>query len=125
MCLDRLSPREIPESKGAGYPFWAPQSDYLVFQKSGQNGRQVLKAAASGSTGLVLTTNGGGVLRAGTWGPNGTIIIAHAASGKRGTLLSGSARGGPLSRYLIFILIQPSPNWSGLDIRMFYPYMGI
>lgn len=83
-----------------GYPFWSPQSDYLVFQKSGQNGRQVLKVAASGGAGLVLTTNGGGVLRAGTWGPIGTIIIAHAASGKRGTLLSGSDRGGPLTRYL-------------------------
>ena len=63
--------RPLPDTEGASYPFWSPDSDEIAFLAEGR----LKKIAVSGGTPVTLAEGG---YRSGTWGRDDVILIAPA-----------------------------------------------
>jgi serine/threonine protein kinase len=90
-ALDSLEDREFPDTDGATYPFWSPDSTHIAFFSQGRL-KQV--AIAGGPATTIAEAPDG---RGGAWGQDGSIVFAP---GVTGTLVRVSAPGGattPLS----------------------------
>jgi Tol biopolymer transport system component len=87
--LDALTAIALPETEGASYPFWSPDSQFVAFFAQ----RQLKKIAARG--GPVQLLADALLPRGGTWNANGVILFA--ANGGEDLYRVPSA-GGPLVR---------------------------
>jgi eukaryotic-like serine/threonine-protein kinase len=72
--LDSLSAQTLPDTEGASYPFWAPDSRLIGFFTDGQ----VKKIDSSGGRPQTLCSfpAGRGGASGGTWNPDGVILFA-------------------------------------------------
>ena len=68
--LDSLTPRELPGTNGAAFPFWAPDGRSVGFFAEGK----VKKIDVSGGPSIVIAAAPNP--RGGTWGPDGTIVFS-------------------------------------------------
>ena len=65
--------RPLPDTEGASYPFWSPDSKTVAFIAQGR----LKRTAVSGGTPVTIAEGG---YRSGAWGRNDVILIAPAAS---------------------------------------------
>ena len=72
--LSSSSAQPLAGTEDASFPFWSPDSRYIGFFSSGK-----LKTVEA-SGGAVLTLADAPLGRGGSWGPDGTIVFAPAAS---------------------------------------------
>ena len=72
--LNSPSAQPLAGTQDAGFPFWSPDSRYIGFFAAGK-----LKTVEA-SGGAVLTLADAPLGRGGSWGPDGTILFAPAAS---------------------------------------------
>jgi Tol biopolymer transport system component len=85
-ALDSPEAVKLPGTNGAGYPFWSPDSRQIAFFAQGK----LRKIDAGG--GPVTTVCDAALGKGGSWGPEGTILIApNYASG----IFRVPADGGP------------------------------
>ena len=82
--LDSLTPRELPGTNGAAFPFWAPDGRSVGFFAEGK----VKKIDVSGGPSIVIAAAPNP--RGGTWGPDGTIVFSPNV----GVLKQVAASGG-------------------------------
>ncbi len=82
--LDSLTPRELPGTSGAAFPFWAPDGRSVGFFAEGK----LKKIDVSGGPPVVITA--ASTPRGGTWGPDGTIVFSPIL----GALQQVAASGG-------------------------------
>jgi len=68
--LDSLAARMLPGTEGAGYPFWAPDSNFIGFFAGGK----LKKIDVAGGPALTLCDAIAG--RGGTWNRDGVIVFA-------------------------------------------------
>jgi Tol biopolymer transport system component/predicted Ser/Thr protein kinase len=68
--LDSLTAQPLPETEGALYPFWSPDSRYVAFM----SGSKLKKIDPSGGPATVLCDS---VARGGTWNQDGVIVFAE------------------------------------------------
>jgi Tol biopolymer transport system component len=73
--LETLEDREFPDSEGALYPFWSPDSTHLAYFSQGKL-RQV-PVGGGPATEIADVADA----RGGAWAPDGTIIFAPAVIG--------------------------------------------
>jgi serine/threonine protein kinase/Tol biopolymer transport system component len=83
--LNKVAPRELPETTDARNPFWSPHSNVVGYV----TGRTLKTVAAEGGPGTTLCELPGGISGA-TWNAEGTIIIGQWERG----LYAVSAQGG-------------------------------
>jgi len=86
--LDRLEPREVPNTENAGHPFWSPDSAYLGYVI----GKKMWKVSNAGAGSTAITDlpdlfSGAG---AASWRADGVIIFTTGGSG----LMQVAAQGG-------------------------------
>ncbi len=86
--LDRLEPREVPNTENASHPFWSPDSAYLGYVI----GKKMWKVSGAGAGTTAITDlpdlfSGAG---AASWRADGVIIFTTGDSG----LMQVSAQGG-------------------------------
>ena len=86
--LDRLEPREVPNTENASHPFWSPDSAYLGYVI----GKKMWKVSSAGAGTTAITDlpdifSGAG---AASWRADGTIIFTTGHSG----LMQVAAQGG-------------------------------
>jgi serine/threonine protein kinase/Tol biopolymer transport system component len=72
--LDEVQPRVLAGTEGSQYPFWSPDSKSLGFFADGK----LKKVSASGGQPLTLCDASDG--KGGTWGADGVILFAPAAT---------------------------------------------
>jgi len=72
--LDQATPRRLPGTESAQYPFWAPDSRAIAFFAKGKLWRMDLSGGAP--IALADSTNGKG----GSWGSNDVILFAPESS---------------------------------------------
>ena len=93
--IDDLELREIPGTSGGRDPFFSPDGEWIAFFAD----MELRKVRSDGGASQRLATFRGGVAlgrsRSGTWGPNGTIVVA---SGVGDGLSRVDANGGPLQQ---------------------------
>jgi eukaryotic-like serine/threonine-protein kinase len=82
--LDSLTPRELPGTTGAAFPFWAPDGRSVGFFAEGK----VKQIDVSGGPPVVIAA--APIPRGGTWGPDGTILFSDSV----GALKQVAASGG-------------------------------
>jgi Tol biopolymer transport system component len=87
--LDALEPRELPQTEGARYPFWAPDSRRIGFF-AGRNLEWI--DSESGLPLTVAPTSSVQDVRGGAWGADDTILFAPTFTGP---IYSVRASGGP------------------------------
>jgi serine/threonine-protein kinase len=92
--LDRLQPREVPNSENAGHPFWSPDSAYLGFVI----GKKMWKVSSDGSSSTAIADLPDILSGAGSasWRSDGEIIFTTGFSG----LMKVPAQGGDSSSML-------------------------
>ena len=92
--LDRLQPREVPNTENAGHPFWSPDSAYLGFVI----GKKMWKVSSAGSWSTAIADLPDLLSGAGSasWRSDGTIIFTTGFSG----LMKVPAQGGDPSPML-------------------------
>lgn len=86
--LDRLEPREVPNTENASHPFWSPDSAYLGYVI----GKKMWKVSSAGAGTTAITDlpdlfSGAG---AASWRADGVIIFTTGDSG----LMQVAAQGG-------------------------------
>jgi eukaryotic-like serine/threonine-protein kinase len=86
--LDRLEPREVPNTDNASHPFWSPDSSYLGYVI----GKKMWKVSSAGAGTTAITDlpdqfSGAG---AASWRADGVIIFTTGDSG----LMQVAAQGG-------------------------------
>jgi serine/threonine protein kinase len=84
-ALDSLGARRLPQTEGAAFPFWSPDSAYIGYSTQGL----LHKIAVSG--GPPQTICQGPATRGATWGRNGVIVFTRESLGP---LLRVAADGG-------------------------------
>ena len=86
--LDRLDPREVPNTENALHPFWSPDSAYLGYVI----GKKVWKVSSAGTGSTAITDLPDLFTAAGaaSWRADGTIIFTTGSSG----LMQVPAQGG-------------------------------
>lgn len=84
--LNRLESRDVPDTEGAYYPFWSPDSRFIGFVAGGLL-RKVPVAGGPITTLCELPT---GVFSGATWGGIGSVVFAIVPKG----LFEVSSRGG-------------------------------
>lgn len=86
--LDRLDPREVPNTQDASHPFWSPDSAYVGYVI----GRKMWKVSSAGTGSTAITDLPDLFTAAGaaSWRANGTIIFTTGSSG----LMQVPAQGG-------------------------------
>ena len=84
--LASLEWRLLPETQGAGLPFWSPDSRFLGFAA----GSELKKIDVTGGPPQTLCELPGQVARTGAWGTDGTIVF----NGSNGSIWRVSAAGG-------------------------------
>lgn len=77
---------ELPDTTGAGNPFWSPDSATLAFFSGGKGLRSISLAGIRSETLATVTDE-----RGGTWSREGVILFAR---GPRGGLFTVTATGG-------------------------------
>ena len=92
--LDRLEPREVPNSDNSGHPFWSPDNSYLGYVV-GKKMWRVSRASGESTAIADLPDIFSGAGSAG-WRSDGTIIFTTGFSG----LLKVQADGGDVSHLL-------------------------
>jgi Tol biopolymer transport system component len=92
--LDRLEPREVPNTGGAGHPFWSPDGAYVGYVI----GKKMWKASSAGSWSTAIADLPDILSGAGSasWRSDGAIIFTTGFSG----LMQTPAQGGDPSRML-------------------------
>jgi serine/threonine protein kinase/Tol biopolymer transport system component len=90
--LDSLTPRELPGTDGASYPFWSPDSRRLAFFAHGK----LEKIEISG--GNVQTVCTAPDPRGGTWGSAGTIVFSEHVGGQIAQVPEAGGDASPLSQ---------------------------
>jgi serine/threonine protein kinase len=86
--LDRMEPREVPNTENASHPFWSPDSAYVGYVI----GKKMWKVSSAGAGTTAITDlpdvfTGAG---AATWRSDGSIIFTTGATG----LIQVAAQGG-------------------------------
>jgi eukaryotic-like serine/threonine-protein kinase len=84
--LDRTVPREIPNTDGATYPFWSPDSDFIGFGQV----NVIKKVPLAGGVASTICDLETGTYWGGTWSADGEQIAVTSVGG----LYSVPARGG-------------------------------
>lgn len=84
--LQTLTSLEVPDSDGAGAPFWSPDSQWLAYGK----GNRLYKTAAAGGGPISICTIPFSPLDGGAWGEDDQLILAP----NTGALYAVSSRGG-------------------------------
>jgi len=82
--LDSFTPRELPGTAGAAFPFWAPDGRSVGFYANGK----LKTIGVSGGPPVVIAAAPNA--RGGTWGPDGTIVFSPLV----GVLQQVAASGG-------------------------------
>jgi Tol biopolymer transport system component len=83
--LDTLMAQPLPETEGALFPFWSPDSRFVAFFAGGK----LRKISVAGGAPEVICDAPTG--RGGTWGADGVIVFAPAVMG---SLMRVSSDGG-------------------------------
>ena len=102
--LDSFDPVAIPDSDGAMFPFFSPNSDWVAFYVQGK----VKKALASG--GVPVAVCDVPTFFGGTWTPKDTIVVAIPNYG----LASVPASGGSMQKVQLAskeIIYPEGPSW--------------
>ncbi len=86
--LDSLDARELPQTDGAYYPFWSPDSRFVGFFTE----NKMKKLDLSGSVGTPEVICDAGEGRGAAWSPTGVIIFSFGGPG--GVLHRVAASGG-------------------------------
>ena len=86
--LDRLEPREVPNTEDAGHPFWSPDSAYLGYVIGKKMWR--VSNAGAGSTAITDLPDAFSGAGAASWTADGLIIFTTGGSG----LMQVAAQGG-------------------------------
>jgi serine/threonine protein kinase len=68
--LDSISPRALPETDGASFPFWSPDSRSVAFSADGQLKRIEIDGGSPRTLASAPSAVGG------TWGPDGVILFS-------------------------------------------------
>jgi len=94
--LDRLEPREVPNTENASHPFWSPDSAYVGYVI----GKRMWKVSSAGAGTTAITDLPDAFTGAGaaSWRTDGVIIFTTGATG----LIQVAAQGGdptPLLNY--------------------------
>ena len=86
--LDRLEPREVPNTENASHPFWSPDSAYLGYVI----GKKMWKVSSAGAGTTAITDLPDAFTGAGaaSWRADGIIIFTTGSSG----LMQVAAQGG-------------------------------
>ena len=84
--LSRLESREVPDTEGAYYPFWSPDSKFVGFVA----GRSLRKVPAAGGPITTLCQLPTGSFSGATWGASDSVVFAVVPKG----LFEVSSRGG-------------------------------
>jgi len=93
--LDSLETRELPETGGARYPFWAPDSRRLGFFAD----RSVKWTDSEGGTPLsIAPTSSVQDVRGGAWGADDTILYAPTFTGPIYSVRAGGGASTPATR---------------------------
>ncbi|MGQ0732075.1 MAG: protein kinase domain-containing protein, partial [Acidobacteriota bacterium] len=100
-ALESLSAQALPDTEGASYPFWSPDSRFIGFFAGGK----LKKIAVTGGAAQTLCETG--VTQGGTWNRDGVIVYAALgfglyrapASGGEPTLLMAIDRAAQESNY--------------------------
>ena len=90
--LDALTPRELPGTTGAAFPFWAPDGRSVGFFAEGK----LKKIDVSGGPPVVIAA--APTPRGGTWGPDGTIVFGPSVGVLQQVAASGGGTAAPLTR---------------------------
>jgi serine/threonine protein kinase len=93
--LDNVESRPVPGTVGASHPFWSPESDALAYMLE----KSLWMVGIEDGRSTELTTLPRNFFLGGTWGSNGTIVVALADNYAtvetiRTRLYSLPARGG-------------------------------
>ena len=100
--IDSLTARPLPDTEGASYPFWSPDSRFLGFFAKGK----LKKIEASG--GPSQTICDAPIGRGGSWSPDGVIIFAPR---NRAPIHRVSASGGSATPVTQFEGKEGSHRW--------------
>jgi hypothetical protein len=87
--LGSTTPRVIPGSEGATFPFWSPDSRQLAFFADGKLKKLDLNGGAP------MTIASAPEARGGTWGRDGTILFAGDTQAAISSVSAGGVLGGP------------------------------
>jgi Tol biopolymer transport system component len=106
-ALDSFQPQQLPNTDGARYPFWSPDSRFLGFFAEGK----LKKIAVNGGPAQNLCDAADG--RGGTWNREGVIVFSPSANGplQRVPAAGGvpspattlEAGGGGIHRFPVFL----------------------
>lgn len=88
--LDSITARELPDTDGAQYPFWSPDSRSLGFFADGKLKRIDLAGSSSSIVAESVTS-----ARGGTWNQQGNILFARGTIG--GLYIVPASGGVPVS----------------------------
>ena len=90
--LDQVRARLLPDTEGASYPFWAPDSRRVAFFAKGQLRKVSL------ADGRVEAICDAMEARGGTWGRGGTIVFAPAVTGGLSVVSEAGGVPSPATR---------------------------
>ena len=82
--FNAVSPRALPGTEGASFPFWSPDGEFVAFFADGQ----LKQIGIDGGSPRMLANAPGGV--GGTWGPDGVILFSMLGT----PIFRVSERGG-------------------------------
>jgi Tol biopolymer transport system component len=91
--LGEMTPRRVPETQGAWYPFWSPDGGSLGFFADGK----LKTIALRGGSPRILGDAPSG--RGGSWGPDGSILFAPNISSPIHRMASTGGKAEPVSHY--------------------------
>ncbi|MBT5875438.1 MAG: protein kinase, partial [Candidatus Latescibacteria bacterium] len=112
--MDRITPREMVDSRGANRLFWSPDSDFLGYWI----GNTLRKIPTRGGRSTVILENAsGGSSSWATWGHDGTIVYSSP-----GGLMRVSDQGGDP---VLLMQQEMTRDWSSLHHPVFLPDGGI
>ena len=94
--LDSVTPRELPDTRGAVSPFWSPNSDFVAY--STLYPKTLWKVAATGGPGIPVCEKAATYYRGGVWQADGAIVFGAnpgaSALSEVGVLYTVPSQGG-------------------------------